>query len=201
MAFTRKMLKAMSIDDEKIDEIIEAHREVVDALKEDRDKYKADSEKLADTQKELENLKKSVDGADSYKDMYDKERKAFEDYKKGVEAEKTKASKLSAYKELLKKAKISDDWIDDIVKFTATDDIELDDNGDIKDADKRMDDIKAKYSKYIVTETQRGANTENPPTNVGGNKMSKAEIFKKDEHGRYILPYSERIAAIEKNLQ
>lgn len=201
MAFTRKMLKAMGIDDEKIDEIIEAHREVVDALKEDRDKYKTDSEKLFGAQKELEDLKKAVEGKDSYKDMYEKEHKDFEDFKKGVQAEKTKASKLSAYKELLKKAKVSEDWIDDIVKFTDVGDIELDEDGGIKDADKRAEDIKAKYAKYIVTETQRGANTENPPTNVGGNKMSKAEIFKKDEHGRYVLPYSERIAAIEKNLQ
>ena len=46
MALTRKMLKAMGIEDEKIDQIIEAHSETVDALKEQRDQYKADAEKL-----------------------------------------------------------------------------------------------------------------------------------------------------------
>ena len=33
-SLTRKMLKAMGIEDEKIDQIIEAHSETVDALKE-----------------------------------------------------------------------------------------------------------------------------------------------------------------------
>ncbi|MEE8717538.1 MAG: hypothetical protein SOI24_10925 [Coriobacteriales bacterium] len=33
MALTRKMLRAMGIEDEKADEIIEAHAETVDALK------------------------------------------------------------------------------------------------------------------------------------------------------------------------
>ena len=62
MALTRKMLKAMSIEDEKIDQIVDAHTESIDALKEERDTYKADAEKLAAVQKELDNLKK--DGGD-----------------------------------------------------------------------------------------------------------------------------------------
>ena len=40
MSLTRKMLKAMGIEDEKIDQIIEAYTETVDALKEQRDQYK-----------------------------------------------------------------------------------------------------------------------------------------------------------------
>lgn len=200
MAFTRKMLKAMGIEEEKIDEIIEAHREVTDALKEDRDKYKADAEKYADTKKALDDLKEQVSGTDSYKEKYEKEHKDFEDFKKGIAEEKLSAQKATAFKGLLKEAKVSDDWIDDIVKFTSLDDISLDDDGKIVDADKRLDGIKAKYAKYIVTESQRGANTENPPTNTGGNKMSKAEIFKKDDHGRYVLSAQERQKAIAESL-
>lgn len=200
MAFTRKMLKAMGIEDEKIDEIIEAHREVTDALKEDRDKYKADAEKLADTQKELESLKKNAEGTDSYKERYEQEHKAFEDFKKSIDAEKLAAQKATAYKGLLKEAKVSDDWVDDIVKFTTLDDIELDKDGKIVDAEKRIEGIKEKYAKYIVTESKRGANTEKPPVNVGGNKLSKEEIYKKDEHGRYVLSAQERQKAIAESL-
>lgn len=200
MAFTRKMLKAMGIEDEKIDEIIEAHREVTDALKEDRDKYKVDAEKLADVQKELDSLKKATEGTDSYKERYEKEHKDFEDYKASIKAEQTKAAKADAYKALLKDAKISNDWIDDIVKFTDMDDIKLDDDGKIADADKHKENIKSKYAKYIVSESTRGANTENPPTNVGTNKMTRAEIFKKDEHGRYLLSAQERQKAIAESL-
>ena len=201
MAFTRKMLKAMGIEDEKIDEIIDAHREVVDALKEDRDKYKADAEKLEGVQKELDGIKKEVDSTDSYKEKYEAEHKAFEDYKKGIDAEKLNASKAEAYKQLLKKAGVSEKRIDAIMKVTSVDDIELDDDGAIKDADELIKAIKDEWAEFIVTESQRGANTENPPANKAGDKkMTRAEIFKKDEHGRYVLSASERQKAIAESL-
>ena len=63
--------------------------------------------------------------------------KDFEDFKKGIAEEKLSAQKATAFKGLLKEAKVSDDWIDDIVKFTSLDDISLDDDGKIVDADKK----------------------------------------------------------------
>ena len=53
MSLTRKMLKAMGIEEEKIDQIIEAHTESIDALKEQRDQYKVDAEKLPALQKKI----------------------------------------------------------------------------------------------------------------------------------------------------
>ncbi len=198
MALTRKFLKAMGIEDEKIDEIIDAHRDTVDPLKKERDEYKADAEKLTDVQKKYDDLKKEVDSKedDPYKEKYDKEHKAFEEYKKTVEGERTKANKTQAYRELLKKAGVSDKRIDSVLKVTAIDEIELDDDGNIKDADKVVENIKSEWSEFIVTESQRGAGTENPPRNVGGNKMTKADIYKKDDHGRYILSTAERQKAL-----
>ena len=43
MALTRRALKAMGIEDEKIDEIITMHTDTVDGLKADVAKYKADA--------------------------------------------------------------------------------------------------------------------------------------------------------------
>ena len=43
MALTRKMLKAMGIEDEKIDQIIEAHTETTDPLTRERDVYSLDA--------------------------------------------------------------------------------------------------------------------------------------------------------------
>lgn len=203
MALTRKMLKAMGIEEEKIDEIIEAHRDVTDALKEERDKYKVDAEKLADVQKEYDDLKKKADlkENDPYKEKYEKEHKDFEEFKAGVKAEKERADKTKAYKELLKKAGVSDKRIDSVLKVTAVDDIELDNEGNVKDADKVVENIKSEWAEFIVTESQRGAGTENPPRNTGGtNKMTKAEIYKKDEHGRYVLSSAERQKAILENI-
>ena len=53
MALTRKMLKAMGLEDEKIDQIIEAHTETVDGLKESLEKAQAAAKALPGVQKEL----------------------------------------------------------------------------------------------------------------------------------------------------
>ena len=84
MAFTRKMLKAMGIEDEKIDQIIDAHSETVDALKADRDTYKEDAAKLAAVQKELDELK--AKGDDGYKAKYEAEKAAHDALKADMAA-------------------------------------------------------------------------------------------------------------------
>lgn len=180
MAFTRKMLKAMGIEDEKIDQIIEAHTDVTDALKADRDKYKADAEKLPEVQKLYDDLKKEVEekGDDSYKEKYEKEHKDFEDYKASIDAEKLNAKKVAAYKALLKKAGIKEKIIDLIVKGTSMDDIELDDKDEIKEADTRLDNVKKEYADYIVKTKDEGEDPETPPGGNGGgggaNHLSRA---------------------------
>ena len=169
MALTRKFLKAMGIEDEKIDEIIEAHRDTVDPLKAERDKYKENSDKLEDVQKKYDDLKNEVESKedDPYKEKYEKEHKDFEDYKKSVEEKETKTKKISAYKSLLKEAGVNEKRIDAITKITSMDDIELDDEGNIKDADKLKENIKSEYSEFIVSEEKKGADTPNPPKGSG----------------------------------
>lgn len=94
MALTRKMLKAMGIEEEKIDQIIDAHAETVDGLKADISKYKGDAEKLPAVQKELDDLK--AKGDDGWKEKHDNVKKEFDNYKSGVEAKETKAAKEKA---------------------------------------------------------------------------------------------------------
>lgn len=179
MALTRKMLKAMGIEEEKIEQIIDAHAESTDALKADRDKYKSDAERLPQVQKLYDDLKKEVEesDADSYKEKYDEEHKAFEKYKADVDAEKLAAKKVTAYKALLKKAGIKDKIIDLIVKGTSMDSVELDENDEIKEADTKVEDIKKEYADYIVTTREEGENPETPPDGDGGDggaKLSRA---------------------------
>ena len=54
MALTRKMLAAMDIPAEKIDEIISAHSETVNAIKTERDELKAAADRLPAVEKDLE---------------------------------------------------------------------------------------------------------------------------------------------------
>lgn len=176
MAFTRKYLKAMGIEEEKVDQIMDAHVEVVDALKADRDNYKEDAQKLSAVQKELDELK--AKGEDGYKEKYEKEHKAFEDFKTEQTAKETKAAKSKAYRELLREAGVSDKRFDGIIKLTDLDGIELDSDGKIKDADKHAETIKTEWADFIVSTSTRGAQTATPPTNNGGKTtMTRAEIM------------------------
>lgn len=201
MALTRKMLKAMGIEEEKIDQIIEAHGETVDALKEERNNYKADAEKLADVQKELDKAKKAAknDGEDTVlKSEYDALKTEYDDYKGQITAEKTRTAKENAFRELLKAAGVSEKRIASVLKVSDVDGIELDKDGKIKDADERTNNIKTEWADFIETTTTQGAKTATPPTNNGG-KMTRADIYKKDEKGRYVMSTSERQKALAEN--
>lgn len=169
MALTRKLLAALGIESEKVEQIIEAHTETVEALKKERDEYKAQAEELPDVQKELADLKKIKDGESSYKEKYEKEHQAFEDYMKEVDARETKAKKEALYKELLTKAGVSAKRIDSILKVTDLTNVELDEKGAIKDADQYEKNIKTEWADFIEKRETRGAETNNPPANNGGN--------------------------------
>ena len=181
MALTRKFLKAMGIEEDKIEQIIEAHTETTNALKEERDGYKADAEKLADVQRELDKAKKAAkdDGEETVlKSEYDALKAEYDKYKGEITAEKERNAKETAYRELLKAAGISEKRISAIVKVTDIGSVELDKDGKIKDADKRTESVKTEWADFIETTTTKGANTANPPANNGkGNGKTKEEIM------------------------
>jgi predicted RNase H-like nuclease (RuvC/YqgF family) len=159
------MLKAMSIEDEKIDQIVDAHTESIEALKAERDTYKADAEKLAAVQKELDELKK--DGGD-WKKKFEEEHSALEALKTDITTKETKTAKEKAYCELLKECGVSEKYIPSIMKVTDIDSLEVDNNKKIKDAEAKAEQIKTEFPAFIVTSTTTGANTANPPGNNGG---------------------------------
>ena len=175
MALTRKFLSAMGIEDDKVEEIITAHTDTVNALKEQRDGYKEDADKLPNIQKQLEELKANADKDDPYKEQYENLQKEFEAFKADVENEKIKAKKSALYRALIKDAGVSEKRIDSIMKVTNVDDVELD-GDNIKDADKIKENIRTEWSDFLVSETQKGANTTTPPQSTGGTTMTKEEI-------------------------
>lgn len=210
MALTRKMLSAMGIEEDKQDEIINAHVEVVNALKEERDSYKADANKAKKLQKEVDDLNESMKNGERspYKvkyeakvDEYNTLKQQFDDYKADVSAKELESKKSNAYKVLLKSAGVSEKRIDAVLKVTDLSQIELDGDGKIKDADAHKKSIKDEWSDFIVTQSEQGAQTANPPQHTGGTKMTKAEIYKKDDRGRYVLSTAERQKALIENSQ
>lgn len=184
MGFSRKMLKAMNIEEEKIDQIIDAHSETVDALKADRDAYKEDAAKLAAVQKELDELK--AKGDDGYKAKYEAEKAAHDALKADIAAKETKKAKTDAYRELLKGANIDEKRIATILRAEAPtiDKIELDADGKIKNAEQYTESIKSDWADFIVTQSAKGANTATPPAHGGAaSTKTKEDILKIKDAG------------------
>lgn len=180
MALTRRFLTALGIEQDKIDEIINAHSETVDGLKEQISSLKESSDKLPSVEKELEELKATLeknDGKDTYQVKYDELKAEFDKYKADVELKESKMAKESAYRKLLKDAGVSDKRFDSVVKVTDLDAYELDENGNIKDADKVLESIKTDWSDFIPTVRTEGASITTPPTNNGGVTKTKEEIM------------------------
>lgn len=196
MSLTRKMLKAMGIEEEKIDQIIEAHTETVDGFKDKVNEYKEKAEKYDGVKKELDELK---EGGDDWQKKYEKEHSDFEAYKTDVTAKETKRTKEHAVREFLKSAGVSEKRLDAVLKVTNLDDFELDKDGKIKDADKHTETVKTEWADFIETTSTQGASTATPPVNNGGTKMTKADIYKKDDKGRYVLSTEERQKALVEN--
>ena len=179
MALTRTMLKAMDIEKENIDKIIEAHTETVDALKESRDEYKAQVDEFKDLQSQLDSLKESMVDKDEYealKGKYDKLKGEYSDYKNDIAEKDKKASKIKAYKALLKESGVSEKRIDSVAKLADLNSIELDEEGKIKDAEKLGESIKEEWADFIEVKKEKGAETDNPPANNGGDspRVSRA---------------------------
>lgn len=170
MAVTRKLLKTLGIEDEKADQILEAHTETVNEIREERDRYKADAEQLPGVQQELADLKEAAEqnANNPYKAQYENIKNQFDDYKADVEAQQAKASKQAAYRKLLADAKVSDKLIDSILEITSVDDLELDDKGQFKNAEELKKQIEEKWDGFIVKEETHGAQSYNPPGTGGG---------------------------------
>ena len=176
MSLTRKMLKAMGIEEEKIDQIIEAHSETVDSLKADRDTYKEDAEKLKTVQKELDELK--AKGDDGWKEKHDKLKGEFDTYKKDVEAKETHSKKVEAYKAILRDANLSEKGIEKAIKYAEWDKIELEADGKLKGASDHIKAVKEEWAEYVTTTTTTGAKTSTPPANNGtGTGKTREEIM------------------------
>lgn len=198
MALTRSMLKGMGLTEEQVSAIIDAHTETVDGLKDSLKAAKADADKLKAVQKELDELK-STNG-DDYKAKYEKEHSDFDEYKKTVANEKATAEKRSLYRELLRECGVDAKRIDSVMKVADIEAAKVKD-GKIENVEDLTKSIKSEWADFIATDSTRGANVQTPPQGKGSTKMTREEIFRKDEHGKYVHSTQERINAIQANLE
>ena len=189
MALTRKSLKAMGIEDEKIDQIIEMHTETVDALKKERDDFRDKAEQYDTLKKELDGLKNGKD----WKAEHDTLKKEFDKYKKDVTEKEIAAAKTKAGRAYFESKGIKGGNLE-IAMRGAKDEISaLELDGDkIKDTKSLDALIAGDYKGLIVSESTKGADPVNPPAGGGSVLKSRAEIYAKDEKGRYKMDAIQR---------
>ena len=178
MSLTRAFLKGMSLTDEQVNGIIEAHTETVEGLKAQVARYKADAEKLPGVQKDLDDLR--ANNGDDYKAKYEKEKNDFAAYKADVEKAESNRAKEAKLRKIAKDAGLSEKGIEKAVKYANWDKIELDENGEIKDAPGQVKALRDEWPEHIVTKVENNDPTPTPPAgggNESGNGNRAAQLW------------------------
>lgn len=144
---------------------------------------------------------KAKNSGDDWKTKYENEHNAFENFKKNQAAKETKAAKEAAVRAYFEGKKITGGNLN-IAMRGAKDEIsgiELDAEGKIKDTAALDALVGGEFAALVVTTQTRGAQVETPPANNGGGKLTRADIYKRDDHGRYIMSTEERQKALASN--
>jgi len=199
MALSRSFLTAMGIEAEKVDEIIKANADSISGLKDKIAMLEEKAEKVDKLQKKLDDLKTEQDsGKNPYKVKYDALKEEYDAYKQNTENEAKNRAKTAALRTLLKDVGISEKRLDAVIKVTSLDDIELDEKGELKNAADLKKTMKTEWADFITVEEQHGVNPANPPANNGGVLKTRADIYKTDEHGRFLMDAAQRQEALSK---
>lgn len=185
MALERKDLRAI-LEDETVD-VSGKMKKILDMLHTETD---ALQNQLDDAKAATAKAEKDRDAANGGKEAAEK---ALTDYKAQQTKKDTHAAKETKFRELLKAAGVLDKYADRVVRLSGEDidKLELDEKGNVKDAKKHTDSLKADWSDFVGTTTTTGAKVDTPPTNTGS-KMTKDQIFAIKDAG-------ERQAAIAAN--
>ena len=200
-AALRKIFEGAEIEVPKdvLGQICDLHTSSMDGLPETIKELKGKL-KVAEQERDAAKAKVPVDGEETIsKAEYDKLKGEFDKYKTDVQEKETHNKKVEAYKAILKDANLSEKGIEKAVKYADWDKIELGEDGKLKGANDHIKAVREEWAEYVTTTTTTGAKTSTPPANTGGAKLTKAEIYARDEHGRYKLSTAERQKALTEN--
>lgn len=194
MAFTREYIRNLAKECEVelpkdfINGLIDAHLEARDAY--------ADEQVKAELEKQPDEKAVNVKDSEEYKTL----KKSFDDYKAEIASKQAKEAKEKAVRAFYESKGITGKNLEIAMRGSRTeiDGIELD-GGKIKDNSTLEALVNGDFSGLVATTTTKGATTANPPANNGGDKLTKADIYKKDDKGRYVMSTAERQKALAEN--
>lgn len=185
MALTRKFLKALGIEEDKIEEIITAHGETVTALKDEIEQAKQGAEDFAATAKERDTLKQRVEALEKVNGDAAKVQAEYDAYRQQVETDRANAGKKALIKKALEDAHANPAAIDLMLGTVKLDEVELDGEA-LKDVEAVLKPIREAHAGLFGTVQNQGTPPLNPP--AGDGKMTR-ESFEK-------LPLSKRMEYI-----
>lgn len=174
MALTRKMLTAMGIEPDKVDQIIESHSETVEGLKKQAEELREQASKVPALEKEIEDMKAAMPTED-WEKKYGELKDEFDNFKVKVENEHAEAEKSRLYRSMLREAGVDEKRIEAIMKVTDLGQIAVKD-GAIEDPETVKQAIAEEWGGFITQTNTQGASVENPPSNSGA-KMTRDEIM------------------------
>lgn len=170
MAFDNKSIRPILENEElsikdKVNQLQTLHHEIVNGLMDEKDEA-------------IQRAEKAEKAAESAKAEKEAAEKSLTDYKAQQTKKDTHAAKEAKFRELLKSAGVLDKYADRVVRLSGEDidKLELDEKGEVKDAKKHADSLKADWSDFVGTTTTTGAKVDNPPTSYAG---TSPEDFKK----------------------
>lgn len=194
MAFTRATIRNLAKESG-----VELPKELEDALVSEhltaRNAY-AEEQVKAEIEKQPEQKAVNVKDSEEYKTL----KKSFDDYKEEIVNKQAKEAKEKAVRAFYESKGITGKNLEIAIRGSRAeiDGIELD-GGKIKDASTLDALVNGDFSGLVATTTKKGADTANPPANNGGDKLTKADIYKKDDKGRYVMSTAERQKALAEN--
>lgn len=163
----------------------------MNALKEERDTVKAkleaiklEADKVAGLEQKVADLEAEKNGENVWETKYNELKSEYDTYKSDIETKELVSAKEKAYKKLLLSANVSDKRIEAIMRVSNLDDIELDDKGEVKNAEKVTEAIKTEWQEFIVDTSQQGAQTATPPAN-GGREGARGKSRAKEIAEKY----------------
>ena len=204
MALTNALLKSFGIEQEQRDAIMAAHQETLESIKAERDELQDKAAQVPDLEKQIEALK-AADKSDEWKAKCeelseandklqtdydalkadaDKANAEHEEYVKQVEADKSKADKLSLYKELLEEIGLDKKRIDKVAKLKNLDELTVSD-GKLEGYDELKASEAEEWAEFIPQpQGVKGQSVPTPPKTepTGEQPNPRAVQIAKERH-------------------
>ena len=174
MALTRSMLKSMSLTEEQVNAIIEAHTETVTGLKTKINDLETAIEPLKEVAKERDSLKEQLEKAgDSTKVQAE-----FDAFRQQVENEKKEAAESADVLAICKAAGITrDSFLRAVGREFDRSKIQRGEDGTISNRADLVEYVKKDFADFGSTTTEKGTPPVTPPAG-GGAPLTRESIMK-----------------------